>query len=125
MTTDTERGGGRIQVIDRAVALLDAIGRYPEPVSLKVLGAETGLHPSTAHRILASLTANGFVERDEAGHYRLGVKLLRLGVRLHADVDMRAAALPVMETLREEVGETINLTIREGDEVVYIESPSG
>ncbi len=124
MTTDAEHGGARIQVIDRAVALLDAIGRYPEPVSLKVLGAETGLHPSTAHRILASLTANGFVERDQSGHYRFGVKLLRLGVRLHADVDMRAAALPVMEALREETGETINLTIREGDEVVYIEKVS-
>ncbi|MCG6941002.1 MAG: IclR family transcriptional regulator [Thiohalocapsa sp.] len=116
-----ERAGNRIQVIDRAAALLDAISRYPEPVSLKVLGAETGLHPSTAHRILASLADNGFVERDAAGRYRLGLRLLQLGVRLHGDVDMRALALPVMEALRDRLGETINLTIREGDQVVYIE----
>ncbi|MEA3641107.1 MAG: IclR family transcriptional regulator [Lamprobacter sp.] len=111
----------RIQVIDRATALLDTIARYPDPVSLKVLTAETGLHASTAHRILAALIQNGFVERDPAGHYRLGLRLLQLGVRLRGDVDLRAIARPVMETLRDQLGESINLTIREGDEVVYIE----
>ncbi len=121
MGSEVARTGNRIQVIDRAAALLDAISRYPDPVSLKVLGAETGLHPSTAHRILASLADNGFVERDGAGRYRLGLRLLQLGVRLHGDVDMRALALPVMEALRDHLGETINLTIREGDQVVYIE----
>jgi DNA-binding IclR family transcriptional regulator len=111
----------RIQVIDRAAAILDTIARYPEPVSLKVLTAETGLHASTAHRILASLIQNGFVERDPASHYRLGIRLLQLGVRLRGDVDLRAIARPVMERLRDQLGESINLTIREGDEVVYIE----
>lgn len=111
----------RIQVIDRAASLLDTIARYPEPVSLKVLGAETGLHASTAHRILASLIQNRFVERDAAGRYRLGLRLLQLGVRLHGDVDMRATARPVMEALRDKLGESLNLTIREGDEVVYID----
>ncbi|NCA70761.1 MAG: IclR family transcriptional regulator [Sphingobacteriia bacterium] len=111
----------RIQVIDRAAALLDAIARYPEPVSLKILAAESGLHPSTTHRILASLIQNRLVEKDSAGHYRLGLRLLQLGVRLHANVDVRAIARPVMEALRDQLGETINLTIREGDAVVYIE----
>ncbi|MGD1984494.1 MAG: IclR family transcriptional regulator [Chromatiaceae bacterium] len=110
-----------IQVIDRAAALLEAIARYPEPVSLKVLCAETGLHASTAHRILASLIENRFVERDIAGRYRLGVRLLQLGVRLHSSVDLRAVALPVMEELRDQLGESVNLTLREGDVVVYIE----
>lgn len=116
-----ETSGGRIQVIDRAAALLDALARYPEPVSLKILSAETGLHPSTAHRILASLIQNRFVERDAVGRYRLGLRLLQLGVRLHGNVDMRAIALPIMESLRDRLGETVNLTIREGDQVVYIE----
>jgi DNA-binding IclR family transcriptional regulator len=112
---------GRIQVIDRAAALLDAIARYPDPVSLKILSAETGLHASTAHRILASLIDNRFVERDPAGRYRLGLRLLQLGVRLHSNIDLRAVALPVMEALRDKLGESVNLTIREGDVVVYIE----
>ena len=53
-----------IQVIDRMSSLLDAVARYPEPVSLKILAAETGLHSSTAFRILDSMVENGFVERD-------------------------------------------------------------
>ena len=73
------------------------------------MGAETGLHPSTAHRILGSLIENRFVEPDPAGRYRLGIRLLRLGVRLHGHIDLRAVALPAMEALRE------------GGVVVYIE----
>jgi len=110
-----------IQVIDRMSSLLDAVSRYPEPVSLKVLTAETGLHSSTAFRILDSMQANGFVERDASGKYQLGRKLLRLGSRVRAQHDVRQIALPVMVRLRDKLGESINLTIREGDEVVYIE----
>ncbi|MDJ0738442.1 MAG: helix-turn-helix domain-containing protein, partial [Gammaproteobacteria bacterium] len=116
-----KRRTNAIQVIDRATALLDAIARYPDPVSLKVLSAETSLHASTAHRILGSLVDNGFVERDGAGHYRLGLRLLQLGARLHSNIDLRAVALPVMEALRDKFGESVNLTLREGDVVVYIE----
>ncbi|MCI0505784.1 MAG: IclR family transcriptional regulator [Gammaproteobacteria bacterium] len=110
-----------IQVIDRMSSLLDAIARYPESVSLKVLAAETGLHSSTAFRILDAMVTNGFVERDAAGKYQLGRKLLRLGSRVRAQSDVRQIALPVMARLRDELEESINLTIREGDEVVYIE----
>jgi DNA-binding IclR family transcriptional regulator len=111
----------RIQAIDRATSLLNAISRYPEPVSLKVLSAETGLHSSTTFRILASLIQNQLVEKDMAGNYRLGIRLLQLGVRLHSNIDLRSLALPVMEALRDEINESVNLTIREGDEVVYLE----
>ncbi len=125
MKKSSEPGAGaHIQVIDRAVSLLDTIARYPDPVSLKVLSADTQLHPSTTHRILASLQQNRFVERDADGHYRLGMRLMQLGVRLHSNIDLRAVAQPVMERLRDELGETINLTIREGDVMVYIEKAS-
>jgi len=113
--------GARVQVIDRAAGLLDAIARYSEPVSLKVLMAETGLHASTAHRILSSLMQNGLVEKDQDNLYRLGLKLVQLGTRLHSKLDLRAIALPVMERLRDSFGESINLSIREGDQVVYVE----
>jgi len=53
-----------IQVIDRMSNLLDAVARYPQPVSLKVLTAETGLHSSTAFRILNSMVDNRFAERE-------------------------------------------------------------
>ncbi|MBV1787143.1 IclR family transcriptional regulator [Marinobacterium sp. D7] len=111
----------RIQVIDRAAILLDVISRYSKPVKLKVLSADAGLHPSTAYRILHSLIDNRFVERSGAGEYRLGQRLLQLSNRLHTDIDLRAVAMPYMAKLRDKLGETINLTIREGDVVIYFD----
>ena len=110
-----------IQVIDRAAALLNAMSALPEPASLKFLSAETRLHPSTAFRILNALAEHGFVERTNVGHYSLGMKLLHFGSRVHGQVDLQREARPIMEWLRSQVGETVNLTVREGDEVVYVE----
>lgn len=111
----------KIQSIDRATDLLNAIARYPDPVSLKILSAETGFHNSTTYRILASLIHNKLVEKNQHGNYRLGLRLLQLGVRLHSNIDLRSIALPILELLRDKLNESVNLTIREGDEVVYIE----
>ena len=110
-----------IQVIGRLAKILDVIAAHKEPVSLKILSADTGLHPSTAFRILSSLAEYGFVERTSRGSYQLGVKLMQLGSRVSASVDIRNIALPLMEKLRDQLGETVNLTVRENDEVVYIE----
>lgn len=110
-----------IQVIDRSARLMEAITRSGGAASLKILSAETGLHPSTAFRILGSLTAVGFVERDSAGRYFIGRKISHLANSVRRGVDLREEARDIMEQLRDEIGETINLTVREGDEVIYIE----
>ena len=110
-----------IQVIDRSAALLDAIAAHDEAASLKILAADTGLHPSTAFRILGALAEHGLVERDAAGRYLLGKKLAQLAQRVPRGTDLREEALAVMQSLRDQVGETVNLTVREGDEVIYIE----
>jgi len=110
-----------IQVIDRAISLLDALMRERNPASLKVLAAETGLHPSTAFRILAALTEHSVVSRTEAGSYRLGPHLLQWAERVSAGLEIREVARPVMQWLRDQVGESVNLTLREGDQVVYVE----
>ena len=110
-----------IQVVDRVAALLNVIGQHPDPVSLKALAAETGLHPSTAHRILDALVTHGFVERAASSQYTLGKTLLHFASRVHGKVDLLREAKPIMEWLRSEIGETVNLTVREGDEVVYVE----
>jgi DNA-binding IclR family transcriptional regulator len=114
-------GSNSIQVIERLARLLDVIAGHEDSVSLKILSAATGLHPSTAFRILSSLAEQGFVERTGRGNYRLGVKLMQLGSRVSSGIDIRKIALPLMEKLRDRLGETVNLTVREGDEVVYIE----
>jgi IclR family transcriptional regulator, acetate operon repressor len=85
-----------------------------------VLAADTGLHPSTAFRILAAAIENGLVAREGTG-YRLGIRLLQLGSRVASHQDLRRAARPLMEALRDGIGETVNLTVRQGDEVVYLD----
>ncbi len=108
-----------IQVLDRMAMLLDAMARYAEPASLKFLSADTGLHPSTAHRILSALAEHGYVERIEPAGWQLGSKLLQLGHRVRTGHDVRREARPVMDWLRDEIGESVNLTLRSGDEVIY------
>ena len=65
-----------IQVIERMFSLIDVLAAREEPMSLKDISEQTGLHPSTAHRILNDLTVGRFVDRPEAGTYRLGMRLL-------------------------------------------------
>ncbi len=116
-----ENPESRIQVIDRAALLLDAISRYTLPVTLKALSADTNLAPSTAFRILHSLIDNHFVDRDNTGKYQLSGRLIRLSNNQYNEVDFRKIAIPYMEKLRDKFGETINLTAREGDVVIYME----
>jgi DNA-binding IclR family transcriptional regulator len=110
-----------IQVLERAYALLDVLARHTDPVPLKDLALATGLHPSTTHRILNDLTIGRFVERPEPGSYRLGMRLLELGNLVKARLDVRDAALPLMRELHKLTHQPVNLSVRQGDEIVYIE----
>ena len=113
-----------IQVIERMMKLLDVLSYHPDPVSLKQLALETGLHPSTAHRILAAMAASGFVERADPGTYRLGIRLLELGNVVKSRISIREAAMPLMQRLHQKLGESVNLGVRQGDEIVYVERTS-
>lgn len=115
---------GSIQVIERMMSLLDALAVSPEPASLKQLSLATALHPSTAHRILAAMSSARFVERQDAGTYRLGIRLLELGAIVKSRINLREVALPFMQELHEQIGEAINLGTRHDDEIVYLERTS-
>jgi DNA-binding IclR family transcriptional regulator len=110
-----------IQVIERMIALLDTLAQYPDPVSLKELSAATGLHPSTAHRILNDMVLKRFVDRTEPGSYRLGMRLLELGNIVKSRLNVREAALDFMRALHRKTHQTINLSVRQSDEIVYID----
>jgi DNA-binding IclR family transcriptional regulator len=110
-----------IQVLERTFLLLDVLAAHRDPVSLKQISEHTGLHPSTAHRILNDLAAGRFVERPEAGSYRLGMRLLELGNLVKARLDVRDAALAPMRELHKVTHQPVNLSVRQGDEIVYIE----
>lgn len=113
-----------IQVIERMMKLLDVLSSYHDPVCLKQLALETGLHPSTAHRILAAMAVAGFVERAEPGTYCLGIRLLELGNVVKSRISIRGAAMPRMQALHEQIGESVNLGVRQGDDIVYVERTS-
>lgn len=119
--TNKEEPKSSIQVIERMMKLLDALAQYPGPVGLKQLAHLTGLHPSSAHRILASMAKGRLVERAEPGTYRLGLKLLELGNLVKVRINVRQTALPSLQELAHELGETVNLILREDDEIVYVE----
>lgn len=114
-----------VQVLERTVAVLEALSNHPGPMPLKQLAADTALHPSTAHRILAVLVDHRLVDRVDPGSYRLGIRLLELGHLVKARLNVRQEALPYMETLHRQVHESVNLSVRQGDEIVYIERVLG
>ena len=116
-----EAGKTAIQVVERMMNLLDALAEHEESASLKILAEQTGLHPSTAHRILNDMVACRMVERGDGGTYRLGLRLLELGNLVKARLSVREAAQAPMRALHKLTGETVNLSVRQGDEIVYVD----
>lgn len=123
LATDLDQAPSRvtIQVMDRAMRLIDALAERSGPVSLKDLALATELHPSTAHRILNDLATGRFVERTDNGYYSLGMRLLELGHLVKARLSVREVALVPMRELHELTGQTVNLSVRQGDEIVYVD----
>src|SRR3989337_1217685 len=113
-----------IQVVARMMKLLDVLAGHPEPLGLKQVAQYTGLHPFTAHRILSAMAADRIVDRVEPGSYRLGMRLLELGNLVKSRINVREMALPVMRELHAQTGETVNLSVRHDDEIVYVERTS-
>ncbi len=110
-----------IQVIERLFSLMDVLASREDAISLKEISEKSGLHPSTAHRILNDLTLGRFVDRPEPGSYRLGMRLLELGNMVKARLNVRDAALAPMRDLHKLIQQPVNLSMRQGDEIVYIE----
>ncbi len=110
-----------VQVIERMFALIDVLASREEAISLKEISERTGLHPSTAHRILNDLTIGRFVDRPESGSYRLGMRLLELGNLVKGRLSVRDAALLPMRELHRLIQQPVNLSMRQGDEIIYVE----
>ncbi len=110
-----------VQVIERMFTLMDVLASRKEAISLKEISEKAGLHPSTAHRILNDLATGRFVDRPQAGTYRLGMRLLELGNLVKSRLNVRDAALAPMRELHTQIQQPINLSVRQGDEIVYVE----
>ena len=110
-----------VQVIERMFALMDVLASREEAISLKEISEKTGLHPSTTHRILNDLATGRFVDRPESGSYRLGMRLLELGNLVKGRLNVRDAALVPMRELHKLIQQPVNLSLRQGDEIIYVE----
>ena len=110
-----------VQVLERMFTLLEILAGREEAVSLKEISEKSGLHSSTAHRILNDLVTGRLVERPAAGSYRLGMRLLELGNLVKDRLNVRDAALLPMRELHRLIQQPVNLSVRQGDEIIYVE----
>jgi DNA-binding IclR family transcriptional regulator len=111
-----------VQVLDRALAILDVLSAQGPDLSLGEISEKLELHKSTAHRLMMVLERHKLIERNSAsGRYRLGLKLFELGTRAVSQLDLRERARPVLERLVLETGETVHLSILDDTEVLYLD----
>lgn len=122
-------GGDRpykVNVLDRAVAILDAFAQGGPSLTLSEIALRTNLHVSTCLRLLTNLRHHGLIAKDEAsGRYRLGYRLLTLAEIARGNSGLVEAALPTMRDLSRQFDETVVLSVRVGDHRVDIEQVIG
>jgi IclR family transcriptional regulator, KDG regulon repressor len=116
----------RIQALDRAAAILNCFGLDRPELNVRDIAEKTGLHKSTAHRILMALHHNGLVEQDApSGRYHLGLQLVKLGEHALQRLDVRVVARPHLEELAGQSKETVHLAVMDGDQVVMLDRVDG
>lgn len=112
----------RIQAIERAVAILNAFTAEDHELGVTELAERLGLHKSTVHRFMVNLDAAGMVERNpRTGRYRLGMRIFELGGLVKQRMNLWDEALPFLESLVRDTGETGHLAVLDGGEAIYIE----
>lgn len=110
-----------IQVLQRALGILDTLLEARGPLSLEAISRRSGTPRSTTFRILTNLRQRDYITETGDGYW-LGLKLLSLGAAVESQLDFRAAALAEMRALREACGETVYLAVLTGDmQVIYVE----
>ena len=105
---------------------MDALAAAGE-LGTNELARRTGVNASTVSRLLATLAADGYVDRSANGRYRLGIRLVQLGNAVIDQLDLRELAQPVLEELVSRVGETATLSVSGEHEAITVDfarSPS-
>lgn len=114
-----------VRVLAKAAAILDRLATEGE-LGVGELARLTGEPRSTVYRLVGALRTLGYVEAGAGrGAYRLGLELFRLGSATARRLDEREAALPTMQRIHDETGETVFLCVRRGREAVCIERIDG
>ncbi|MEU0795232.1 IclR family transcriptional regulator [Amycolatopsis sp. NPDC005961] len=112
-------------VLGRALGVLAAFTPDHPALRLGEIARRAGMPAATAHRVLREFCEWGALERDDSGVYRVGLRLFELGSLAPRGLGLRERALPFLEDLSQITRENVQLAVREGTEVVYIERIAG
>jgi IclR family transcriptional regulator, KDG regulon repressor len=113
-------------VIDRAAQILDSFGFDHQELSVSEIGVKTGLHRSTAHRILMALEYNDLIKQNlDTGKYHLGIKLFKLGHQAVSQLNLREICRPFLTRIMNETHETVHLAVSDDDQVLYLDKVEG
>jgi DNA-binding IclR family transcriptional regulator len=126
MKRSRESKSAPVGVLSKVLKIFDLLQSHPFGLDLKAISAEAGINKSTAYRFLAHLEREGYLMRDDAGSYMLGMKLLQLGARGNHRTILDQAAAPVLRELWKATEETVNVGVLDGGQVLYVavlESP--
>lgn len=114
-----------VQSVDRAISILQVLARLGE-AGVTEISTELDVHKSTTSRLLSTLEARGLVEQNtRRGQYRLGFGVVQLAGGAARKLDLSVISRPVCEELAELVGETVNIAVRDGNQVVSIDQVIG
>ncbi len=110
-----------VRAVDRALDILLCFTQEKPVLSLTEIADEVGISKSTVHRLLATLESKRFLIRDSVtGRYHLGFRFLEMASQVLEDVDQKWA-LPYLQNLTEECGETVDLAVLDDDHVIYLQ----
>lgn len=115
-----------VGVLDKAVSVLRAVAE--SPAALAELQARLDLPRATVHRLAGALEQHGLLRRDDVGRYELGLALVSLGQAASASLPLVDISRAVLDDLRDDTGESVQLFVREGAQrrcVLSLESPHG
>jgi len=108
-----------VGVLKKTFVILACFRSKADGLTLAEISQLTGVNKSTAHRLLSHLQAEGFLQREN-GRYRIGEGLFQLGMLARQPLALLTAAYPVMAALGREIGETVNLAILDGLEILIL-----
>ncbi|MEY9872022.1 DNA-binding IclR family transcriptional regulator [Streptacidiphilus sp. MAP12-33] len=109
----------------KVLRILSTFDRERQSQTLSEIAQRTGLALSTTHRVVGELAAWGALERDEDGSWHVGLRLWEIASGAPRTQILRDVALPFMQDLYEATHENIQLAVREGTELVFVERIAG
>jgi DNA-binding IclR family transcriptional regulator len=109
-----------VQVLDRALDLIELLSLERSGLGVTELGGRLSLHKSTVHRLLSALAERGYIEKND-GRYRLGLKFVELASLRLNQLELKTEASPTLRRLASTLDRVAHLAILDGTEAVYIE----